>query len=153
MFEDQHYQVAYVTRDIQKALADFKTRADVRHETYFETEMPLRSPRGPLTMHNKLVLLWVGNVQYEFIEPVSGLEDIYNPALPEGDGLGFHHICSRVADWDDFRARVDGQSLPIAFEGEVGPLKFLYLDGRKACGHYLEYTWMPDEMWTGMGGL
>lgn len=155
MFEGHHYQVAYVTRDIDKAMADFRTRASIRHETYFETEMEVSGPNGTAIMHNKLSLLWVGNVQYEFIEHVKGLEGVYHPALP-ADGSwrpAFHHVCSRIVDWDDFRRRVDQQDMPVAFEGNAGPLKFLYLDGRAVCGHYLEYTSMPDEMWAHMGGL
>lgn len=153
MFEGHHYQVAYVTRDLNKAVADFKAKALVRHETYFDVEQPVVTPEGPATMGHRLALLWVGNLQYEFIQPKFGLEHIYGPALTDDGTLGFHHICARVSDWEEFRRRVDQQPLPLAFEGEAGPLKFLYLDARAACGHYLEYTWMPDEMWAGMGGL
>ncbi len=49
---------------------------------------------------------------------------------------------------------VDAQDLPVvlerAIEGDL--LKFLYLDGRDFCGHYLEYVWATDERWVQMGG-
>lgn len=153
MFEGLHYQVAYVTRNLDAAVADFRGRAEIRHETFFDVKQDVVTPDGPAVMHNKLALLWVGNVQYEFIEAVSGLEHIYDPALPTDGLAGFHHICSRVGDWADFRKRVHQQSLPVAFEGKAGPLDFMYLDARGLCGHYLEYTSMPDEMWAMMGGL
>lgn len=152
MFEGHHYQLAYVTRNLDKALADIKARSDIRHESYFEVDQPVQTPDGTRNMANKMALLWVGNVQYEFIQPVSGLEHVYGAGLPDDDAVAFHHVCSRVADWDSFRQRVEQQDLPLLFEGGAGPLKFLYLDGRKSCGHFLEYTWMPDEMWAGMGG-
>jgi hypothetical protein len=33
-------------------------------------------------------------------------------------------------------------------DGDDDALKFLYLDGRKVLGHYLEYTWMTDRRWN-----
>jgi hypothetical protein len=72
--------------------------------------------------------------------------------LPEDDGLQFHHICMRVPDWDEFRARVNEQPFPVVLEGGSESLRFLYLDARPFLGHYLEYTWMRDEVWTQMGG-
>jgi hypothetical protein len=152
MIEGQHYQNAYVTRDIEAAARAFRKHAQIRQEIYYETTMQVMSPAGPRIMHNKLTFLWVEDLQYELIEPVAGLEDIYGPALPADNALGFHHKCMRVSNWDDFRSRVDRQPFPLVFEGEAGPLKFLYLDARPLLGHYLEYTWMPDEMWTATGG-
>jgi hypothetical protein len=58
----------------------------------------------------------------------------------------------RVDDWDEFRARVDKQPLPVVMERGGDTLRFLYLDARKLLGHYLEYVWMNDATWTQMGG-
>ena len=101
---------------------------------------------------SKLAFIWIDGLQYELIQPVSGLVDIYSDALPDDDGLKFHHICTRVDDWADFRARVDQQDLPVVLEGGGDLLKFLYLDARKLVGHYLEYVWMTPERWASMGG-
>lgn len=152
MILGQHYQNAYVTRDIQKAMADFRSHANVRTESCYEGPVPVRTPEGSVMMHNKIGFMWVEDLQYEFIEPVSGLEHIYAQALPEGDGIAFHHVCMRVEDWNGLKRQLEAQSLPVPFEGEAGPLKFLYVDARPWCGHFIEYTWMPDEMWTASGG-
>jgi hypothetical protein len=62
--------------------------------------------------------------------------------LRKGGVMRFHHTCQRVEDWESFRARVDEQDLPVVMERDLGPdkLRFIYLDGHKAFGHYLEYT-------------
>ena len=68
---------------------------------------------GPATMECKLALLWVGDLQYEFIEPVCGA------VAPDGDRLVFQHVAMRAPDWADFRARVAQQSLPVVQHGEA----------------------------------
>lgn len=152
MLEGRHYQNAYVTRDIDRAIETFEARADVRTVIRFDNTSEVVTPAGPQTLSSRLAFIWVGNLQYELIQPVSGAEGLYTGALRE-DGLpAFHHICMRVDDWDGFRARVDRQSLPVVLEGGGDALKFLYLDAREFLGHYLEYTWMTDERWAQVGG-
>ncbi len=154
MFEGHHYQNAYICRDIEKAVADFTARADVRKIIQYEGDNPLITPNGPAMVYNKMAFIWVGDMQYELIQPVSGDIPLYLEAAPADDSLFFHHICTRIYDWDDFRARVDKQSLPICIERSDDPaLKFLYLDARPIVGHYLEYVWMSDERWGQMGGV
>lgn len=153
MLEGRHFQNAYVTRDIVKAIDAFRSRADVRKIIETEIEVAVTTPKGAGRQHNKLAFIWVDNLQYELIEPIDGSVDVYARYLNAGDLPAFHHICMRVSDWGDFRQRVDQQSLPIVLEGGNDALKFLYLDAREFLGHYLEYTWMTDERWSQMGGL
>jgi hypothetical protein len=152
MIEGKHYQNAYITRDIQKAVAAFKSRADVRKLIEFEAATEVKTPTGTGTQTTKLAFIWIGDLQYEFIEPVSGKVDVFRDALPADDSLLFHHSCARVDDWNDFRARVDRQPLPVVLEGGGDKLKFLYLDARELLGHYLEFAWMDDERWSQLGG-
>ena len=152
MIEGQHYQNAYVTRNIQKAIEAFKSRADVRKLIQYEASTDVMTPTGPAKLTNKLAFIWVGDLQYELIEPVAGTVDLFRDALPSHDSPVFHHICMRVDNWDDFRARVDQQPFPVVLERGGDTLKFLYLDAREFLGHYLEYTWMTDELWIQLGG-
>ncbi len=152
MILDNIFQIAYVTRDIDKAMARFRAEADLRTEIYHEGEVPVKTPNGPDVMRVKLAFMWVGDFQYELIQPISGLEHIYAAALPQDDSLAFHHTCVRVHDWEKFRRQVESQPYPIAFEGGGGPNYFLYLDARKTLGHFLEYAYLPGEFWTGVGG-
>jgi hypothetical protein len=152
MLEGYHYQNAYVTRDIDKWVATFGERAKVDKLLRFEGTTPVTTVNGPGVQTSKLAFLWVGDLQYELIQPVSGDVAIYGDVLPDGDGLQFHHVCMRVDDWDDFRARVDQQPYPVVLEGGNEQLRFLYLDARSFLGHYLEYVWMTDLRWAQMGG-
>ena len=152
MLEGYHFQNAYVTRDVDKWIATFGERAKVDKVLTFEGTTPVTTVNGTGVQTNKLAFIWVGDLQYELIQPVSGDVAIYADALPEGDGLQFHHVCMRVLDWDEFRARVDQQPYPVVLEGGNEQLRFLYLDARAFLGHYLEYVWMSDERWTQMGG-
>jgi len=152
MLEGMHYQNAYVTRNIKKAIDAFKGRADIRKLIEYEGSVDVMTPAGRGVQTNKLAFIWVDDLQYELIEPVSGTVDLYRNALPADDSPLFHHICMRVDDWNSFRARVDKQSLPVALEGGNESLRFLYLDAREFLGHYLEYTWMTSERWAQVGG-
>lgn len=153
MIEGKHYQNAYITRNISKWIDEFKAKADIRKLINYEGAAELWTPNGTITQITKLAFIWVGDMQYELIEPVSGAA-LYSDELPAGDELKFHHICNRVVDWDGFRARVDKQPYPVVLErSSAANLKFLYLDTRRLLGHYLEYIWMTDEVWGQMGGV
>jgi len=152
MLEGQHYQNAYVTRDVDKAVEVVEARADVRQIIRFEVTTAVTTPPGPVAQNVKLAFLWIGDLQIELIQPISGSIEIYREALTQDDTLAFHHICMRVKNWDEFRKRIDAQSFPVVVEGGSDVLKFLYLDARPLLGHYLEYIWMTDEMWAQLGG-
>lgn len=147
-----HFQNAYVTRDLDKAVADFRKLADIRSEYFWDGELTVDTPDGTDSMSVKLALIWVENLQYEFIQPISGMEHIYIQALRDDDQLAFHHVCMRVDDWDALHRQLAEQPYPIVFEGAAGPSKFLYVDARPYCGHFLEYSMMPPEMWAATGG-
>ncbi len=152
MLEGRHYQNAYITRDIDKAVETFRTRAGVKDVMRYEGPVEVITPRGRGTAVNKLAFIWIGDLHYELIQPVSGFVDVYRDELPADDSLRFHHVCMRVDDWDVFRSNVERQHYPVVLEGGSDALKYVYLDARDFLGHYLEYTWMVPERWTAMGG-
>ena len=109
MLEGQHYQNAYVTRDIDKAVARVTARADVRSVVQFEATTEVLTAAGTMPHTIKLAFIWVGDLQYEFIEPIAEAVPMFSTMLPYDDVPRFHHSCARVPDWDDFRRRVDEQ--------------------------------------------
>jgi hypothetical protein len=153
MIEGHHYQTAYITRNIAKAIASFRDRAGIDGAQVYEATTDVWTPQGSGLLTSKLAFIWVGDMQYELIEPVSGPSDLYTAPLPAGDELKFHHIAMRVDDWDSFRAKVDKQRYPVVIEGVTADqqLKFLYLDARDFLGHYLEYAWATPERWKQIG--
>ena len=152
MLEGQHFQNGYITRDIEKALANFREHSGIDNVKSFEVPVEVITPHGCGIATSKLAFVWINNLQYELIQPISGLVDIYREALPADDSIRFHHSCMRIPDWNDFRARVTQQRWPVVFEGGGDALKFLYLDAREYVGHYLEYVWMTPQRWTAIGG-
>lgn len=152
MLEGQHFQNGYITRDIAKAITQFCDRGGVGQVQSFEVPVEVTTPKGHGMATSKLAFIWVNNLQYELIQPVSGLVDIYSEQLPADDSVKFHHICMRVPDWNAFRERVEQQPCPVVLEGGGDQLKFLYLDARDLVGHYLEYVWMTPQRWDQIGG-
>lgn len=151
MIYGSQYQNAYVTPNITEAVKAFSESAKPRDVIVFESTTEVDAPQGSMALTNKIAMLWVGDTQYEFIEPVVDPNGIYKPALDSGALLTFHHHASRVDDWDTFRKQVDQGPFPVAFGRETGDLKFLYLDARDVVGHYLEYVSTTDERWRQLG--
>jgi hypothetical protein len=148
-----HYQNGYVTRNLDKAMEVFKRQYGVENFFVHEGPTPIKTPAGETFMDMRIAMGWVGHLQYELIQPVSGYVDCYREALPDDDSVRFHHICMRVPNWEAFRNEVDQKGLKVVHEGGMpGKLQFIYLDTRATLGHYLEYTWSTPEMWAATGG-
>jgi len=154
MITGHHYQNAYIVADIDAAIAEFHTRAEFGEVKPFAIQQRLRTPEGMKLVSTKLAFIWIGDLQYELIEVIDDETGVYSNFKDNGGLLHFHHVCMRVPEWEPFRAAVAAQNLPVVLEraGEGDLLKFLYLDGREFCGHYLEYVWMTDERWAQLGG-
>ncbi len=150
------FQNAYVTRDLKHAQALLGERHNVTKWVEFEPEMEVFTALGGWgPCHLKVGLAWVGALQIELIEPISGNMEHYLdylPADPSDKSPRLHHICSRVPDWDAARKEVTAKGWPVAYEGGVDGCSFVYLDTRESLGHYLEYLWMSDELWAYSGG-
>jgi hypothetical protein len=152
MLEGRIYQNAYVTRNIDKTVAAFTARADARSAVQFEATSEVLTAAGRGSQTIKLAFIWVGDFQYEVIEPVREAVPLFGDWLPDDDGPRFHHSCARVGDWDEFRRRVAETPYPVVMEGAGDGLRFLFLDTRELLGHYMEYTWMTDTAWQRIGG-
>ncbi|MEO6248220.1 MAG: VOC family protein [Sphingomicrobium sp.] len=150
----RHYQNAYVTRNVDKAVADFRRFADVRHVFEIETPVKIWTPNGEGSGIQKLAFVWVEDLNYELIEPKEGdVLAIYRDALPDDDRLQFHHVCHVVDDWEACMGHASEKPFPLALRGGTpGMLEFAYFDTRPFLGHFTEYVWMVPERWAGMGG-
>lgn len=153
MLEGPHYQNAYICRSLTEAAAEFRKLGVKRELKIIPIQQTVQTPSGPKRIDIRAGLVWVENLQYELVEVIEDEVGIYKDWKFDGP-FGFHHQCTQVHDWDDFRARVDQQALPVVMEAvSNGGLKFLYLDARPVLGHYLEYIWAPEEMWTIMRSM
>jgi Glyoxalase/Bleomycin resistance protein/Dioxygenase superfamily len=154
MLEGWHFQNAYICDDIEAAIAQFRERAEIGEVPIIDIDHPISTPGGPKRVASRLAFIWIGDLQYELIQIIADETGIYANCQSNGGPLRFHHICMKVDDWDGFRARVSAQDLPAVMERAIegDQLKFLYLDAREFCGHYLEYVWATDERWKQMRG-
>ncbi len=102
-------------------------------------------------MELKVAIFRFGGLTYELIQPIHDETGVYGNAPDNGGAVRFHHACSRVEDWDAFRAEAELSPFPVAMERDYGDgqVKYAYLDARKTLGHYVEFTWMPETMWRG----
>ena len=149
-----HYQNAYVTHDLDRAMELVRKRYGLKDYIVFEPDMVLKTPAGDKPSKVRAALGWSGGLQIELIEPVGGFLDHYLPYLPKDRSdptPRFHHIALRRDDIDAMRMEIDRLGLPLAFEGEVPGLVYIYLDARESLGHYLEYIWATAEGWEMVG--
>ena len=154
MFLQGHYQNAYVTHDLDRAMKLVSDRYGVGDWIVFEPDMVLKTPSGPKESSVRAALAWGGGLQIELIEPVSGHLDHYLPFLPADKAdptPRFHHVAVRRDDLGAMREEIERLGLPLAFEGEVPGLVFIYLDARESLGHFFEYVWASPEGWEMIG--
>ena len=160
MFLHGHTQNAYVTHDLDRAVELVGNRFGIEKFDHFEPDMMVHTLSGPQPMVNRVASFWAGGLNVEMIEPVSGYIEHYTCMLPEDPKdatLRFHHISLRRDDEAEMRAEIARLGLPLAFEGPLSikeaipNLVFVYLDGREALGHYVEFTWKSPEAWQFVG--
>lgn len=144
-----YYQVAYVTTDLDRAMALFGETHGLKR--WFEMR-DIRYPTGPQReAHCDIGLAYLGSTEFEIIQPLDGDVKIYQDFLPDtaGFALRFHHI-SRMYDSEaDLEAQVAkyrGQGKPFPIEGRVpGNSRYYYCDFRAELGHYLEGIWFEPD--------
>jgi hypothetical protein len=160
MFIHGHMQNAYVTHNLEKAMAIVADKFGVEKFDRFDPDMVVNTPEGPRPMVNRVASYWAGGLNIEIIEPVSGAIDHYLTMLPadKSDAVPrFHHISLRRDDEAQMRKEIAELGLPLAFEGPLSikdaipSLVFVYLDARPYLGHYVEFTWKSPEAWKFVG--
>jgi hypothetical protein len=138
-------QLAYVTTDFDRTLAEFGASYGVpgwliMRDLEIETG-PGRSAR------THTALAWVGPMQLEVFQPLSGDVDVYRWGLPDtGYGIQFHHMAQLFdteAEFDALEQQVLREEIPVAMRGSSGGgmVRYLYTDHRATLGHYLEHIW------------
>lgn len=146
-----HYQNAYVTHDLDKAMKLVEDRYGKVDWIIFEPDMVIKTPHGEKESSVRVGLAWYGGLQIELIQPNGGYNDHYDLMLPadKSDVVPrFHHTAHRREDADAMRAEAEALGFPLAFEGSVpGAMVFLYYDAREALGHFIEYVWATPEGW------
>lgn len=132
----EHFQMAYVTNDIDKARALFRDRLGIREFCRLEGELPGGG-------YIEAEFAWVGTLMYELICAEGPGAEIYTGRLPDTNDfvIKHHHLGFLVqnqAQWDAVQADVARNNWRIASRG-TNPLVEVCFVEVPALEHYLEY--------------
>src|SRR5579862_3715560 len=143
-------QMAWVTNDIDQAVALFRERHDTGAFAIIRNlEASLADDR---TARMNLAVAGAGGIDIELIEPLGGDDGVWREIL-RGDGgfeMHFHHHAQFVSSRTDLdRLKADGiaQGFPVSVAGRSteGP-GFFYLDCRATIGHHVEYLYAERRL-------
>jgi extradiol dioxygenase family protein len=138
----EHFQNAYVTNDLDRAVAMLGDTFGVE-EFQYTKDFPL--PGGGVI---DVAMAWAGNVMIEILQGRGNPNSFYERHIPSSDfAVKFHHFGYVVRDqatWDGLLERIAREKRDIPFEGsQPGVVSWIYIDAPEL-GHYLEYI-MPSE--------
>jgi hypothetical protein len=104
----------------------------------FDVDVPGALYRGKLTpLHFSVAIAQAGPVQIEFIHQRSDGPSAFRDVVPAGRS-GFHHVCRAFGDYEETRAELQRQGVPIVTEGGVDGARFCFADTRLLIGCMLE---------------
>jgi catechol 2,3-dioxygenase-like lactoylglutathione lyase family enzyme len=145
-------QIAWVTRDLDATETALTGLLGVRKwvripEVHFAPDTC--SYRGkPADFVASISLSYLGDMQLELIEPVSG-ENVYSDFLREA-GPGLHHICVEAESperFDAALAEAAEQGAPVVQQGVMpGGIQFAYVSAPHAGVPFLEIAYISPEM-------
>lgn len=140
---ENFFQLGYVTRDLEGAIARFRDDHQVAEFRRIDTTEP-GGPPG-----SQIALAYSRGVMVEIIEPVPGREGIYLDALRPDGGISLHHLgylVDDVASLDELaeRFQATGIEIPMRFSQRLG-LSAIYADTRPGIGHFSEFVFRHDE--------
>ena len=134
----EHFQMAYVTNDLDRACALFGDRLGIR---------AWASLGGALADGGEIQarFAWVGTLMYEIICASGPGSDIYIARLPQSAGfkLQHHHLGFLIHNrqqWNDVLANAAQHGWAVPHRG-VNPLVEVCFVDVPELGHYLEYLY------------
>ncbi len=148
------FQLSYITRDLDAAMAHCKAKLGVPHFETTDAEVEVLSYGKLRPLKIRAAFGNVGRHQLELIEPVSGAIEIYTEAVDlSAHIVNFHHIAIAVRggieQWLELleEVRASGDEFAFLCPPEPGPddkVCFAYVDTRHSIGHYTEYLWIDE---------
>jgi Glyoxalase/Bleomycin resistance protein/Dioxygenase superfamily len=133
-----HFQVAYVTSDLDRATQLLGTRYGIARYSFIDGEMA-----GGGTI--RVAFAWVGSTMFEIIDCKGPQADFYTARLPQGEfAIRLHHLGYLLHDrasWDAVEREIAASGWPVAFRTQnPGYIDAIYIDAPEL-GHYLEYIY------------
>jgi len=136
LFRHDHFQIAYNTNDMDKAVALFSERYGIKE---------FRQLAGPTPAGGKvrMEIGWAGGVMYELIWGEGPGTEVFQLRLPKGEfAIRPHHLGYYVPTedaWNEVIAEVERTGRKIVHKTHVpGFLQAIIVD-QPELGHFLEY--------------
>ncbi|MFS0850255.1 VOC family protein [Novosphingobium panipatense] len=156
----QLVQVSYATRDMDAAVAHAGAELGITGLRRNESDIEVLSYGEHRRLGVKSAIANMGEPgaarQFEIIEPVSGVTEIYSGAVDlSAHLLAFHHVAIAVpgpyAAWETLLDEVhaSGDAMALLFPAVPSPeagLCFCYVDTRRRIGHFTEYLWADPSL-------
>lgn len=142
-------QMAYVTNDLDAAMALFRDHHEVAHFLELRDFAVQTGPDRHALLN--IALAYAGGVQIEIMQPLGDDDGTYRQILHGKGGfeLHYHHECQRAYDrdaLDHLKSSAEARGFPIVIEGGTGDgVRYFYADCRSTIGHHVEYIWYSDE--------
>lgn len=132
----EHFQMAYVTNDMDRALDLFRRKLGVREFTKLGGPMPSGGE-----MHAEFA--WVGTTMFEIICATGPGSALYMDRLPQDGSFAVRHhhlgyLVQNQAQWDAVLANAAANGFDVVFRGDNPLVEFCFVDV-PPLGHYLEY--------------
>ncbi|MDE2302932.1 MAG: VOC family protein [Sphingomonadales bacterium] len=148
------FQNAYVTRNLDRAVALWSSTLGCGGFAAMDFELCLRTAQGDRPVQLRVATAWIGALQVELIEPVSGHVAPYLQGLP-ADRTDFvprfHHVAVRREDAGALRREVAALGLPIVFETSGNGIASTLVDASARLGHPIEFVCADAAGWELLG--
>ena len=148
------FQNAYVTHDIDRALALCAPAMGLGDVAAHDFDLVLNTPEGARPVSLRVATGWVGALQIELIQPVSGHVAPYAGGLPADRHDFFprwHHLAVRRDDTELLAREVAALGLPLIFETGGNGIASTFVDATSLFGHPVEFVCATPEGWAMLG--
>lgn len=148
------FQNAYVTHDLDRAITLCGAAAGIGQFMPMDLELPLLTPEGERSICLRVATGWIGVLQIELIQPVSGHIAPYAaglPADPSDATPRFHHVAVRRDDPGALAREVEAMALPVIFRTSGNGISSVFVDATARIGHPIEFVCATSEGWDLLG--
>ncbi len=140
LFRNDHFQMAYATTDMDRAIAIFSERYGVKAFRRLEGDLPAG---GKIRME----IAWAGGVMYELLWAEGPGSDVFRAGLPDqGFAIRPHHLGYHVRSgeaWDALQEEIEAAGLQVLHRTHIPGFLRAVIVEEPELGHYLEYI-LPE---------
>ncbi len=140
------FHIGYVVPNLDRALAYFNDRLGAPRFMAFR-EVPVENAtfRGsPAAISHSMAFGYVGDMQIEVIEPLSG-HSTYAEFLNRVPAGGVHHLADRVDDYDRAVSALEMRGYTLVQSGTFGRTRFGYFEAGDDIGTVTEIVHLDAD--------